>query len=173
MSQPNSLPELMEQLKRRRKMKYRNTRLTAVYVFLGLTIIGSFICFILVSTPLMSYLIPFSGSNGGSSATPSYSLNTIMISSGIPDAESDLRISDAELLRDGTGSWVTGTITNSGTQPYKGFSIQYDLFDIRGKLMGSTFVMMGGIAPNESKKFRTTPFRGQAVSARLNAILGT
>jgi hypothetical protein len=172
MSQPTSLPELMEDLKKRRKNRYRNRRLTLIYVFLGLTVIGSFLCFLLIASPLVYYFIPFSGSSGDSTSMPDYSLNKIMVSAGIPDAEVELKISDAELLRDGSNSWVTGKITNSGSQPYNGFAIQYDLFDSKGKLIGSTFVMMGGLGPGESTKFSTTPFRGLAASARLNSVMG-
>ncbi|WP_321507885.1 FxLYD domain-containing protein [uncultured Methanoregula sp.] len=159
--------------------KERFQRLHTVYIILGLLVAGILICFLVIASPMLHYFIPMdnpkmnAGSPDTSSpSTPDFSMDSFLGSAGM-DASTNLKIMSSELHRDGSNSWVAGKIKNTSNETYKGFTIYFNLYDSKGKSIGSTYVLMGELAAGDTKEFRTNPSKGMASSARLKYIIGS
>jgi len=157
-------------------VKEQDQKFRSPFLLLGFVVTASIVSYFLLGSGFFSSVIPHTDNDvkGNSSGTPRASMGTYLGLAGF-DATSDLKIITSEVNRRGTG--VAGRIQNTGNRSYKGVTIYYTLHGSGGRLIGSTYALMGEINTGEIKNFETNtinnPVNGTAESAELTSIIGS
>lgn len=158
-----------------RKKKPRNRRMTIALVMIGVVVLGLMAALAYFALPLFHYFLPSTSADAGmngSTEMPSLSFGELIGSAGMPDASKELEVISSEVKQSGPSSWVEGKIYNAGTTTYDGASITYDLYDAKGQFVGSSYTLLGEIAPGQTISFTTQGIPKVATKAKLKYIMG-
>jgi hypothetical protein len=161
-------------LRKERKEKEQNKRLKSIIFSLGLLIIGIIVLLTFIGAPYLHYFLPVDSPSNSieSTETPSVSMNSYLKPVGL-DASADLKVSEDTVHNEISRSWVAGKIKNTGSRSYDGVAVYFDLYDAQGKPIGSTYTLIGNLAPGDVKDFSTNPSSGDAASAKIKYVLGS
>jgi len=76
-------------------------------------------------------------------------------------------------IDDNGNRFIAGTLKNNSSNEYAYVEVEFNLFDDRGKQVGSTFTNMNDLMPNGTWNFEAIVMEGEAKEAKLKDVTGS